>query len=152
MEGVRILRGEGRPPGQICRVTLDWPAWVALVAAMLLLLAWAVVPALLLTQPARARRVQGWPRRMVLVMWAGSLVSWTAFTVVVIVDWQLTLDIDGLVELAPWLLALLLAYTLLVTLPIAALTVMWLRRGHRRPAPGRLPDHGHSIQSNGGSG
>lgn len=66
---------------------------------------------------------------MVLVMLAASLVSWTAFIAAVIVDWQLTLDIDGLVELAPWLLAFLVAYTLLVTLPIAALTAMWLRRG-----------------------
>jgi len=132
-------------------VTLGWPYWLGLAAIFLLLLAWVVAPALFLTRPARARRVQAWPGRTVLALWATSLLSWAALLAAIVVDWQITLDIDGLLELLPWLLALLLACTLLITLPLTAITVTWLRRGHR---PQRLADsgHGHNIPSDGESG
>jgi hypothetical protein len=106
-------------------------AWVAIAVVVLVVCALCVgTLATTLRAPAR-HRIARWPATFLLELVALAVVPWL---VVLFAPITITVSIHGLVPLIGWILLVLLAFGLLVLLPLAAVAsslVWWMARRRR---------------------
>lgn len=111
-------------------------AWLAAAGLGLLLLGLCAVTAYAVLRAAGRRRVAHWRPRRVLGLAGAALLPWL---VVWLAPLRIEASIHGLGALLGWLLLALLAFALLVLLPLGALLsgvvwwAAWRRRGKGAP-------------------
>ena len=108
--------------------------WIAAAGVMLLLLGLCAATAYAVLRAAGRRRVARWPAGYVLGLGVAALLPWL---VVWFVPLRIEVSIHGLGPLLGWLLVALLAFALLVLLPLGALlsgVAWWVARRRRRRA------------------
>jgi len=105
--------------------------WFAVAGAVLLLLALCIATAYAILRASTRRRVTQWPVGRLLGLVIGATVPWL---IVWLAPIRLEVAIHGIGPLLAWLLVALLAFVLLVLLPLAALlcVIVWeiARRRH----------------------
>jgi hypothetical protein len=102
--------------------------WLAAAGVALLLLGLCAATAYAVLHAAGRRRVAHWPARRVLGLAGAALLPWL---VVWLAPLRIEVNIHGLGPLLGWLLLALLAFALLVLLPLGALlsgVVWWVAR------------------------
>ena len=107
--------------------------WFAVAGAVLLLLALCIATAYAILRASSRRRVTQWPVGRLLGLVIGAAAPWL---IVWLAPIRLEVAIHGVGPLLGWLLVALLAFALLVLLPLAALlcVIVW-GLAHRRRAP-----------------
>jgi hypothetical protein len=103
------------------------PAVWAIVAAVALpLVALCIATVYVLLRPATRRRVARWPLAGVLIFIGAAAIPWLTVWLAPI---TIKASIHGALELIGWLFLALLAFAMLVLLPLAALAsaVVWAR-------------------------
>ncbi|HET7584324.1 MAG TPA: hypothetical protein VFK13_05420 [Gemmatimonadaceae bacterium] len=108
---------------------------LAAAGAALLLLGLCAATAYAVLHAAGRRRVAGWSMRRVLVLAVAALLPWL---VVWFAPLHIEVNIHGLGPLLGWLLLALVAFALLVLLPLGALlsgVVWWVAWRRRRSIP-----------------
>ena len=102
--------------------------WTIAAAAALLLIALCVATVHALLRPAMRLRVARWPFPGILILIGAAAIPWL---IVAFAPITIKVSIDGVIQLIGWLCLALLAFAMLVLLPLAALvsTVIW---GHAR--------------------
>jgi hypothetical protein len=115
--------------------------WVAIAGVALILCALCVgTLGAVLRTPAR-QRIARWPATILLELVALAIVPWL---VVVFAPITIRISIHGLLSLLGWILLVLLAFGLLVLLPLAAVAsslVWWRARRRRRELLAQPPSH-----------
>jgi hypothetical protein len=115
---------------------LPLAVWFAAAGVALLLLGLCAATAYAVLRAAGRRRVAHWPLRRLRGLGAAALLPWF---VVWFAPLRIEASIHGLGPLLGWLLVALLAFALLVLLPMGALLsgVVWwvVRRRRRRVGP-----------------
>ena len=106
-------------------------AWLAVAALALLLLALCAATAWAVLRARARARVAAWPARRLLALVVAAVVPWL---VVWLAPIRIQASIRGIGPLIGWLLVALLAFALLVLLPLAALLcgVVWCVGSIRR--------------------
>jgi hypothetical protein len=118
--------------------TLPPSVWAAIAGIALVLCALcAGVLVAVLRAPAR-RRIARWPATFLLELVTLAIVPWL---VVVFAPITIRISISGLLALLAWILVALVAFGLLVILPIAAVasSIVWWRARRRRDEPQASP-------------
>lgn len=119
---------------------LPLAAWIGAAAVALLLVGLCAVTAYAVLRASARRRVARWPAWQLLALAGAAVLPWL---VVWLAPIEIVVNIHGLGPLIGWSLLALLAFALLVLLPLAALlcAVVWGRARGRRPSrvPGELP-------------
>lgn len=121
---------------------------VLLLAAFggVLLLLLAALPAWAVARPARAARIRGAGKGRVALWWLAAVAPWTALWLVFVTSTTISIHADTVGETAALAAAGLVAYLLLVAVPVAVLTatVIWMA-GRRRAAADAPPDSGAPL-------
>jgi hypothetical protein len=106
-------------------------AWLAVAGVFLLLLGLCVATAHAVLRAAARGRVAGWPGARILALLGAAAVPWL---VVWLAPIRIEAEIEGVGPLVGWLLVALLAFALLVLLPLAAFlsAVVWSAGRRRR--------------------
>ena len=113
---------------------LPLTAWLAVVGSVLLLLGCCAATTYAILRPSTRRRVARWPAGSLLGLAAAAVLPWL---IVWLAPIHLSLSIHGLGPLLGWLLLALLAFALLVLLPLATIlcAVVWAMARRRRGPP-----------------
>jgi hypothetical protein len=104
--------------------------WIIIAGIALLLLALCAATAYLMLRPATRRRVAGWPLARILVLVGAAAIPWLIVSFAPI---TVKVSINGVIQLAGWLSLALLAFAMLVLLPLTALVsaIIWGRARRR---------------------
>ena len=100
--------------------------WVIAAAVALLLFALCVATVYALLRPSMRRRTARWPLTGMLIFIGAAVIPWMTVWLAPI---SIRVSIHGALELVGWLFLALLAFAMLVLLPLAALVslVIWGR-------------------------
>jgi hypothetical protein len=113
-----------------------WTVWFGAASAVVLLLASCVGAAYAVLRPSARRRVSRWPAWRVVGLLGVAVLPWL---VVWLAPLHFEISIHGVGQLLGWLLLALLAFALLVLLPLVSLlcAAVWgISRGRRgTPSP-----------------
>jgi hypothetical protein len=105
--------------------------WLAAIAAALVVCVLCVGTAVLVTRAPARRRIARWRATLLLELIAAAVVPWL---IVLFAPIEIRVSIHGLAQLVGWILVALLAFALLVLLPLAAVAsslVWWTARRTR---------------------
>jgi hypothetical protein len=104
--------------------------WTIIAAIALLLLALCAATVHLMLRPAMRRRVAGWPLTRILILVGAAAIPWLIVTFAPI---TVKVSINGVIQLAGWLCLALLAFAMLVLLPLTAFVcaIIWGRARRR---------------------
>jgi hypothetical protein len=105
--------------------------WLAAIAVALVVCALCVGTAVLVTRAPARRRIARWRATLLLELIAAAAVPWL---IVLFAPIAIRVSIHGLAQLVGWILVALLAFALLVLLPLAAVAsslVWWTARRTR---------------------
>src|SRR3954464_14169790 len=105
--------------------------WVAIIVVALVLCALCAGILLAVVRPRARQRIARWPATFLLELVALAIVPWL---VVLFAPVTIRVSIHGLLPLIGWIFLALLAFALLVLLPLAAVAsslVWWLARRRR---------------------
>jgi hypothetical protein len=115
---------------------LPWTVWLAVAAAVAILLALSAASAYAVLRPSARLRVSRWPAWRVVGLFGVAVLPWL---VVWLAPLHFEISIHGVGQLLGWLLLALLAFALLVLLPLVSLlcAAVWgISRGRRgTPSP-----------------
>jgi hypothetical protein len=103
--------------------------WVVAAAVALVLLALSTATTYAMLRPATRLRVAGWPLSRILLLVSAAAIPWL---VVWLAPIRIRVSIDGVIELIGWLCLALLAFAMLVLLPLAALVSVGIWATARR--------------------
>ncbi len=115
---------------------LPWTVWLAVAAAVAILLALSAASAYAVLRASARPRVARWPAWRVLALLGVAVIPWL---VVWLAPLHFEIGIRGVGQLLGWLLLALLAFALLVLLPLVSLlcAAVWgISRSRRTPHDG----------------
>ena len=108
--------------------------WATIAGVALVLIALCVATLVAALRAPARQRIARWPAMFLLELLALAVVPWL---VVIFAPVKISLKINGLVPLLAWMLVALLAFALLVLLPLAAVaaSLVWWAARRRRVEP-----------------